>query len=123
MMFEGASPPGSHRPRLAVARPILYSFPSSPVSHMIAPVGTLSVQVAPRAGRTEVRLEGERVLVRVKAPPIEGRATDEARRALAAALGIPPSGVRLRSGARARHKLFELDGISSEEALRRLGRR
>jgi uncharacterized protein len=90
---------------------------------MIAPVGTLSVQVVPRAGRTEVTLEGGKVLVRVKAPPVEGRATEEAGRVLAAALRIPPSSVRLRSGARARHKLFELTGITSEEALRRLSRR
>jgi uncharacterized protein YggU (UPF0235/DUF167 family) len=88
---------------------------------MIAPVGTLSGQVTPRAGRTEVTASGRVVLIRVKAPAVEGRATDEARHALAAALGIAPSRVRLRTGARARHKLFELDGLSSEEALRRLG--
>ena len=55
----------------------------------------------------------ERVLVRVRAAPEGGRATDEARRALARVLGVPASRVRLRAGARQRIKVFEVDGMSS----------
>jgi uncharacterized protein YggU (UPF0235/DUF167 family) len=52
---------------------------------------------------------------------VDGRATEEARRALAEALGVAPSRVRLRSGAAARDKVFEVDGTTAEEALGRLG--
>jgi len=43
-MFEGISPPGSHRPRLAVAGPVPLLVPVVACGHMIAPVGTLSVR-------------------------------------------------------------------------------
>jgi uncharacterized protein YggU (UPF0235/DUF167 family) len=55
------------------------------------------------------------VVVRVRAAPERGRATEEAARALAAVLGIPPSRVRLRSGARSRTKTFDVDGLSSDD--------
>ncbi|MBI4260601.1 MAG: DUF167 domain-containing protein [Actinobacteria bacterium] len=84
-------------------------------------MGTVTVRVVPRAGRGEVVAAGGAITVRVAAPPSEGRATEEARRALAGALGVPPSRVSLRTGARSRTKVFEVRGLSGEEALRRLG--
>jgi hypothetical protein len=62
----------------------------------------------------------ERIVVRVRAAPEGGRATEEARKALAAALGTPPSGVTLRRGRRSREKVFELAWMTKEEALQRL---
>jgi uncharacterized protein YggU (UPF0235/DUF167 family) len=86
-------------------------------------MGTVSVRVTPRSGRTSVETSGEDVVIRVRAPAAEGKATDEARRALAAALGLPPSRVALRAGARSRRKTFEVAGMSSDEIARRLARR
>ena len=60
------------------------------------------------------------VVVRVRAAPEGGRATAEARRALAAALGVPASAVRLRSGARSRVKVFAVAGLAHGEPERRL---
>jgi uncharacterized protein YggU (UPF0235/DUF167 family) len=60
------------------------------------------------------------VVVRVRAAPEGGRATAEARRALAAALGVPLSAVRLRSGARSRVKVFAVAGLAPGEPERRL---
>ena len=60
------------------------------------------------------------LVVSVAAPPIDGRATEEARRALAAALGVPASAVELRLGARKAAKVFEVRGQSVEEAMARL---
>ena len=48
------------------------------------------------------------------------RATDEARRALAAMVGIPPSGVRLVRGARSREKTFLVAGIDRERTRERI---
>lgn len=56
----------------------------------------------------------------VAAPAAEGRATEEARRALAGALELPPSTVRLRSGARSRVKVFVVAGLDAAEVVRRL---
>jgi len=51
-------------------------------------------------------------VVHVAAPAVDGRATEEARRLLADSLGIPRGRVTLRSGARARVKIFEVEGLS-----------
>lgn len=48
-------------------------------------------------------------VVAVKASPIEGKANDAIRKALARHLGIPQSSLTLRSGASGKSKVFELE--------------
>jgi uncharacterized protein len=60
------------------------------------------------------------VVIRVRAAPEGGRATDEARRTLAGSLGTPPSAIRLRRGDRAREKVFDIHRMTGGEALQRL---
>jgi uncharacterized protein YggU (UPF0235/DUF167 family) len=72
---------------------------------------TVAVRVKPGAGRARVggRYEGPlgpAVVVAVGAPPVDGRATEATRLALARALGVRPGTVALRSGAASRDKLF-----------------
>jgi hypothetical protein len=83
-------------------------------------MGSVTVRVIPRSGRSAVEAGPAGVLVRVRAAPEGGRATEEARRALARALGVPHSSVRLRTGARSRAKVFEVDDVSSEDLAMRL---
>ena len=85
-------------------------------------MATITVRVAPRSGRTAVESAPNGVVVRVRAAPEGGRAAEEAARALAAALGIPPSRVRMRSGARSRTKTFDVDGLSTQDLQQRLRR-
>jgi uncharacterized protein YggU (UPF0235/DUF167 family) len=83
---------------------------------MLHAMATMSVRVVPRAGRASVSVEGDgRVVVRVRAAPEGGRATEEARRALAAALGVASWRIALRSGARSRTKLFGVEGLTTQE--------
>jgi len=84
-------------------------------------MGAITVRVTPRSSRPGVEVRDGRVLVRVQSPPVDGRATDEARRRLAGALGVPASLVTLRSGAASRDKVFSVEGMSAEAALARLG--
>jgi uncharacterized protein len=72
---------------------------------------TVAVRVKPSASRTRVGgsypgPHGEALVVAVTAPPVDGRATQAARRALAAALGVRASAVSVRWGAGSRDKLF-----------------
>jgi uncharacterized protein YggU (UPF0235/DUF167 family) len=60
------------------------------------------------------------IVVRVRAAPEGGRATEEARRALAVALGTPASAVTLGRGRRSREKVFEVAEMTEEQALQRL---
>jgi len=81
---------------------------------------SITVRVSPRSGRTEVTAGPNGVVVRVRAAPERGKATQEAAGALAAALGVPMTAVRLRSGARSRVKTFAVEGLAPGEPERRL---
>ena len=79
----------------------------------------VAVQVRPRS-QPGLAVTDAGLVVRVAAPPDKGRATEEARRALASALEVPPAAVRLRTGATARRKTFTVAGIDVAFARRRL---
>jgi len=82
------------------------------------------VRVQPRAGRE--RIEGERagaLLVKVNAPPVEGKANDAVCRLLARAAGIPSRSAELVRGASGRDKVVRLDGVGVEETAARLAER
>ena len=82
----------------------------------------IRVRLTPRAGRDEIAGWREGVLrARVTAPPVEGRANAALERLLAGALGLPPSAVRVASGARGRDKTVRIAGASREDVMRRLG--
>jgi uncharacterized protein len=80
----------------------------------------LKVRLQPRSKRDE--LVGERagaLLIRVTAPPVEGRANEALRKLVAKVAGLPPSRVQVVSGASARDKLLRLEGLSAAEARER----
>jgi uncharacterized protein len=82
-------------------------------------VGRIAVRVQARASRDEIH--GERagaLLIRVTAPPVDGRANDAVCRLVASQLGVARSRVSVVRGASARDKLLEVEGIDSG-ALRR----
>lgn len=79
----------------------------------------VAVRVRPRS-RPGLELTDGGLVIRVAAVPEKGRATEEARRALAEALGVAPSAVTLRSGAAARRKTFVVRGPSATEARQQL---
>jgi uncharacterized protein len=79
------------------------------------------VRVQPRARRDEIAGEREgRLLVRVTAPPVEGRANEAVRKLLAKRLGIAPGRIEVARGQAGRDKLIEVDGLDDAELLRRL---
>ena len=89
---------------------------------MEEPVATLRVRVQPRARREEiVGLRDGQLVVRVKAPPTDGRANVALCRLIAAQVGLSPSQVSVRHGAGARDKLLELRGIDEAGLQRALG--
>jgi uncharacterized protein (TIGR00251 family) len=82
---------------------------------------TLRVRVQPRASKDAVGGEREGALVvRVSAPPVEGRANEALARLLGKALGVAPSAVRVLRGESGRDKLVAVDGVSAETARGRL---
>ena len=80
----------------------------------------LAVKAVPGAKRDEIagRL-GDRLKVRISAPPEGGRANDAICALLASALGVRPRDVRIATGHGRAEKIVEIDGVS-EDAVRRL---
>jgi uncharacterized protein (TIGR00251 family) len=84
----------------------------------------LAVRVQPHARRDEIA--GERagaVLVRVTAPPVEGKANAALCRLIAKRLGLAPGKVTVVRGSSARDKVVEIDGLEADEVRRLLGGR
>ena len=81
----------------------------------------LAIRVQPRASRTEVAGErGGVVLIRVSAPPVDGRANEAVRRLIAQRLGVPRGAVQIVRGEGSRDKLVRIEGLSADEARRTL---
>ena len=79
------------------------------------------VRVQPRAGRDAIAgVRGDALVVKVKAPPVDGKANDAVCRLLARAVGIPPTRAELVRGAAARDKLVRLPGVAASDAAERL---
>jgi uncharacterized protein YggU (UPF0235/DUF167 family) len=81
----------------------------------------VQVRVSPRS-RPGWDTSGEGFVLRVAAAPVDGAATEEARRALAKALDVAPSRVSLHRGVRSRTKVFAVSGVTSAEASAALDR-
>jgi len=77
----------------------------------------ISIRVQPRA-RSEAlaALRAGVLIVRVMAPPLDGRANDAVCRLLARALGVRRSDVTILRGERRRDKLVAIDGVDQATA-------
>jgi uncharacterized protein (TIGR00251 family) len=81
----------------------------------------IAVRVMPRARKDEIAGERDGALVvRVTAPPVEGKANDAVRKLLAKRLGIAPGRVSVVRGVSGRDKLVEIDGMEAEAVRRGL---
>ena len=75
------------------------------------------IRLIPRAGRDAVA--GERdgaVLIRIAAPPVDGKANAALIALVATTLGLPKSAVRIVRGETSRDKVVAIDGMTSEAA-------
>jgi uncharacterized protein len=82
----------------------------------------LQVRVQPRASVARVEgVQGERLRLRVTAPPLEGAANAACIALLAQALGVRRSQVHLQAGEKSRDKLFRITGLTAAEVAAVLG--
>jgi uncharacterized protein len=79
----------------------------------------LDVRVIPRAAHDELAGTREgRLLVRVTAPPVDGKANAAVCALLAKAAGVPKGAVRVVRGGSARDKRVRIEGDVDERAVR-----
>jgi uncharacterized protein (TIGR00251 family) len=70
---------------------------------------TLNVHIQPRAGKDEVvGLHGDRLKIRIKAPPVDGKANRYLIEFLADVFGVAKKDVVLLAGETGRDKRFEI---------------
>ncbi len=83
----------------------------------------LKVRVIPNAKKTAFsgRRDDEWVL-RLSAPPVDGKANKAAVEFIAQFLGVVRSDVSLVSGEKGRHKIFEIVGLQPSDVERELSR-
>jgi uncharacterized protein (TIGR00251 family) len=73
------------------------------------------VRVVPRAKRTAIAGERDgRLLVRVAAPPVDGKANAAVVKLLAKTLGVPRSSVTIVSGELSRDKVVRVEGVAPD---------
>jgi uncharacterized protein (TIGR00251 family) len=73
----------------------------------------LEVRVQPRASRSEFAgLHGERLRIRLQAPPVDGKANAALVEFVAAAFGIPRARVTIEHGLAGRDKRLRLRGVA-----------
>ena len=81
----------------------------------------ISAKVTPRASKEGVSvLEDGTWSIRVHAPAVEGAANKACVKLLSKVLGVVKSRVQLVQGERNRQKVFEISGITEQEAFQRL---
>lgn len=82
----------------------------------------LAIKAVPGASRDEISgALGERLKVRISAPPEDGKANKAVVRLIADALEVSPNEVELVAGASRAEKTLLIRGLSPEEVVRRLG--
>jgi uncharacterized protein len=82
---------------------------------------TIDVRVIPRARKSEVDgTRGQAVLVRLKAPPVDGAANAELIEVMASKLRIVKNLVSIVTGEHSRQKRLKVVGLDAETAEARL---
>lgn len=88
---------------------------------MATPACRLTLKITPGAPRDEVVGElGDAVRIKLRAPPVDGKANDALVRFLAERLGLHASCIRLVAGATGRRKVIEVLGLDADHARRLL---
>ncbi len=82
----------------------------------------LRVHLQPRAKKNEIiGIHGDSIKIRLKAPPVDGKANEEARRFLAKVLGIKRQQVILKTGTTSRSKSFLIKDVDLNTIEKKLG--
>jgi uncharacterized protein (TIGR00251 family) len=84
--------------------------------------GNLAVKVYPGAGCNRIAGYNQGVLqIKIKAPPVEGKANTELIKYLSSRLKVPKSDISIVRGLTSQTKLVHVENLVPEEALKRLG--
>jgi uncharacterized protein (TIGR00251 family) len=75
---------------------------------------TLAVKVIPNASRSELRLDEGRLIARLAAPPLEGKANRELVKIIAKTFRIPQGSIEILQGKTGREKVVLIVGAERQ---------
>jgi uncharacterized protein len=76
----------------------------------------LAIRVQPRAKRTEVAGEREgAIVIKVNAPPVDGKANEAVCKLIAQRLGVPVRSVRVVRGEKSRDKQVRVEDMDATD--------
>jgi len=82
----------------------------------------LNIRVQPNSSKEETgEVRNDVLIIRLTAPPVEGKANDALIRFLSKRLAVAKSRVTLVQGERGRNKLVAIQGLGAREVAMRLG--
>ncbi|MBI4966418.1 MAG: YggU family protein [Desulfomonile tiedjei] len=82
---------------------------------------TIEARIAPNASRNAIMLDSAgRLIIRLTAPPTEGKANKSLVKFLAKRLGVAPSSITIVRGHASRDKVLLVSGLDELTARRRL---
>jgi len=80
----------------------------------------IEITVTPKSSKSLINVESGNIRVKLRSPPVDGKANEECIRLFAKALGLPKSSICIVRGKKDRQKVISVGGISREEAIARL---
>ncbi len=81
----------------------------------------IAVHACPRASKTAIQgLHGDALKIRLRAPPVDGKANEALLEFLAETLGLPSRNLRLVSGETSRQKRILARGLTAAQVQARL---
>jgi uncharacterized protein (TIGR00251 family) len=81
----------------------------------------LKVRVIPNARKNEVvGFTGDEIRLKIKAPAVDGKANAALIEYLSELANVPRSRIAIKAGEKARTKIIEIDGPSSDQVLARV---
>ena len=83
----------------------------------------LSCKVQPRSKENAISaVRNDEVVVRLKAPPVDGKANEALLRFIAEAFAVSPGSIRIERGEHSRRKVLRIrDALTTPDALRCFG--
>jgi uncharacterized protein (TIGR00251 family) len=90
-----------------------FSPMTSPWIQEIAGGISLRLRILPRSSRNEIiGLRGDRLCLKLTAPPVEGEANKACKRFISETLGVPLQAVDIVSGEKSKDKVLKIKGDS-----------
>lgn len=82
----------------------------------------LTIRITPRASKNEVTdvMSDGTIKVKIKAPPVDGKANQELTSYLSDVIGISQSGIEITSGLTSRIKTISIRGIDQQGIMDRI---